>query len=115
MTDSQTRSAITLELCDAFLAANDALTQRRASAIPEGVIDALVELRWLDWRGGLLQLTALGAAVLMKLQTMQTFAADQSSLTASAPLIQPSPDGSPSELPTPSAGGHLLRKAPSRA
>jgi hypothetical protein len=55
-------------ICDAFLAAADALSQRRARDIPEHTIDRLVDLRWLEWNGGTLRLTSLGEIVLMKMQ-----------------------------------------------
>lgn len=38
----------------------DLLRQRRASEIDETVIEDLVELAWLEWAGGSLQLTATG-------------------------------------------------------
>lgn len=36
------------------------LRQRRASEIDESIIEDLVELAWLEWAGGSLQLTATG-------------------------------------------------------
>ncbi|WP_343633659.1 hypothetical protein [Roseateles sp.] len=38
----------------------DALQRRRASEIPEALIDRLVDLDWLEWRGGGLHLTTTG-------------------------------------------------------
>jgi len=38
----------------------EALQQRRASEIPEPLIDRFVELDWLEWHGGSLRLTTTG-------------------------------------------------------
>ncbi len=38
----------------------DLLQKRRASEIDPGVIDELVQLSWLEWVGGTLQLTTTG-------------------------------------------------------
>jgi hypothetical protein len=39
------------------------LRQRRAGEIDAGMIDELVDLFWLEWFGGSLQLTATGANI----------------------------------------------------
>jgi hypothetical protein len=41
----------------------DLLRHRRAGEIDACVIDELVELSWLEWFGGSLQLTATGANI----------------------------------------------------
>ncbi len=41
----------------------DALHRRRASEIPELLIDRLVRQRWLEWRGGALCLTEDGERI----------------------------------------------------
>lgn len=41
----------------------DALHRRRASEIPEPLIDRLVSQRWLEWRGGALCLTEDGERI----------------------------------------------------
>jgi hypothetical protein len=61
-------SRIDHAICDSFLSAADALSQRRARDIPEPTIDHLVDLRWLEWDGGTLRLTNVGEIVLMKMQ-----------------------------------------------
>jgi hypothetical protein len=61
---------INAAVCESFLAAADALSRRRARDIPENTIDRLVDLRWLEWSGGMLRLTQVGEIVLMKVQAM---------------------------------------------
>ena len=61
---------INAAVCESFLAAADALSRRRARDIPEMTIDRLVDLRWLEWSGGMLRLTQVGEIVLMKVQAM---------------------------------------------
>jgi hypothetical protein len=41
----------------------DALHRRRASEIPEPLIERLVRQQWLEWRGGALCLTADGESI----------------------------------------------------
>ncbi|ANH68464.1 hypothetical protein [Mitsuaria sp. 7] len=41
----------------------DALHRRRASDIPEPLIERLVSQRWLEWRGGALCLTSDGESI----------------------------------------------------
>ncbi|OWQ48690.1 hypothetical protein CDL60_01970 [Roseateles noduli] len=41
----------------------DALHRRRASEIPEPLIEQLVRQRWLEWRGGALCLTGDGERI----------------------------------------------------
>lgn len=38
----------------------DALQRRCANEIPEPLIDRLVDLDWLEWRGGALRMTTTG-------------------------------------------------------
>ena len=51
------------ELRDALLATVDLLYRRRAGDIQEGYIDDYVALKWLEWHGGGLRLTASGNTV----------------------------------------------------
>lgn len=44
-------------------AVQDLLQRNRASEIGEAVIDELVELCWLEWDGGSLQVTATGGNI----------------------------------------------------
>lgn len=53
-------------LQDSLLATVDALSRRRACDIPEQTIDRFVAMRWLQWNGGNLRLTATGEEVLVK-------------------------------------------------
>lgn len=56
-----TTGSLELEaLRDALRVSVDALQRRRASEIPEALIDRLVELDWLEWNGGNLRLTTTG-------------------------------------------------------
>jgi hypothetical protein len=41
----------------------DLLARRRADLVAEGFIDEYVALRWLEWNGGTLRLTAAGDIV----------------------------------------------------
>ncbi|SEK62619.1 hypothetical protein SAMN05216359_102447 [Roseateles sp. YR242] len=47
-------------LRDALRTSVEALQRRRASEIPELLIDRLVRLDWLEWNGGTLRLTTTG-------------------------------------------------------
>ena len=55
-------------LHDSLLATVDLLSRRRAGEIPEKTIDHFVAIRWLEWNGGGLRLTAAGEGVLVKVQ-----------------------------------------------
>jgi hypothetical protein len=55
-------------LHDSLLATVDLLSRRRAGDIPEKTIDQFVAIRWLEWNGGGLRLTAAGESVLVKVQ-----------------------------------------------
>jgi hypothetical protein len=55
------------ELRGALLATVDLLYRRRASQIQDGYIDGYVSLKWLEWNGGGLRLTATGDAVCRQL------------------------------------------------
>jgi hypothetical protein len=59
---------INAALHDSLLATVDALSRRRARDIPEKTIDQFVAIRWLEWNGGNLRLTAAGESVLLKCQ-----------------------------------------------
>lgn len=56
------------KLHESLLATVDALSRRRARDIPETTIDQFVAIRWLEWNGGTLRLTAAGESVLVKVQ-----------------------------------------------
>ncbi len=53
-------------LQESLLATVDALSRRRACDIPEQTIDRFVALRWLQWNGGTLRLTATGEEMVVK-------------------------------------------------
>ncbi|MDP9126196.1 MAG: hypothetical protein M3N82_16645 [Pseudomonadota bacterium] len=57
---------INTALQDSLLATVDALSRRRACDIPEQTIDRFVAMRWLQWNGGNLRLTAAGEDMLAK-------------------------------------------------
>ncbi len=57
---------INTALQDSLLATVDALSRRRACDIPEQTIDRFVAMRWLQWNGGNLRLTATGEDMLAK-------------------------------------------------
>ena len=59
-------SKIDPALQESLLATVDALSRRRACDIPEQTIDRFVALRWLQWNGGNLRLTAAGEEMLVK-------------------------------------------------
>src|SRR6187402_2911870 len=61
-----TLSKINTALQDSLLATVDALSRRRACDIPEQTIDRFVAMRWLQWNGGNLRLTAAGEEMLVK-------------------------------------------------
>jgi hypothetical protein len=48
------------ELRHEFLATVDSLQRRRADLISESLVDAYVELNWLEWNGGSLRVTETG-------------------------------------------------------
>jgi hypothetical protein len=63
---SLARSALHLPLQvlhDTLLATIDLLERRRAGEVRAGLLDAYVNIRWLEWNGGALRLTATGEAV----------------------------------------------------
>ncbi len=66
MKNAATLSKINTALQDSLLATVDALSRRRACDIPEQTIDRFVALRWLQWNGGNLRLTAAGEEMLVK-------------------------------------------------
>jgi len=57
----------------------DALQRRRASEIPESLIERLVELDWLEWRGGTLRLTTTGENIYRRELTSARAGIDRSS------------------------------------
>ena len=52
----------------ALPASLDMLYRRRAAEIPPGFIDDYVALRWLEWHGGGLRVTAAGEDVCLQLR-----------------------------------------------
>ena len=69
MTISMLKSPLRREaLRDALLAAVDLLHRRRANEIHEDDIDDYVALKWLEWNGGGLRLTASGDTVCRQLR-----------------------------------------------
>lgn len=50
-------------LRSALLTSLDSLHRRRAAEIPDGYIEDYVAIRWLEWHGGGLRLTATGQNV----------------------------------------------------
>ena len=66
MKTTATLSKINSALHDSLLATVDALSRRRACDIPEQTIDRFVAMRWLQWNGGNLRLTAAGEEMLVK-------------------------------------------------
>ena len=56
---------INTALQDSLLATVDALSRRRACDIPEQTIDRFIAMRWLQWNGGNLRLTAAGEEMLV--------------------------------------------------
>ena len=65
MTTTATLAKINTALQDSLLATVDALSRRRACDIPEQTIDRFVAMRWLQWNGGNLRLTAAGEEILV--------------------------------------------------
>ena len=61
-----TLAKINTALHESLLATVDALSRRRACDIPETTIDRFVAMRWLQWNGGNLRLTAAGEEMLVK-------------------------------------------------
>jgi hypothetical protein len=53
----------------ALPASVDMLYRRRAAQIPDGYIDAYVALRWLEWHGGGLRVTAVGENICLQLRS----------------------------------------------
>ena len=69
MTISMLKGTLRREaLRDALLATVDLLHRRRASEIQEDDIDDYVALKWLEWNGGGLRLTASGDTVCRQLR-----------------------------------------------
>lgn len=69
MTISLSKSPLRREaLRAALLATVDLLYRRRASEIEEDDIDGYVALKWLEWNGGGLRLTASGDSVCRQLR-----------------------------------------------
>ena len=66
MKSPATLAKINTALQDSLLATVDALSRRRACDIPEQTIDRFVAMRWLQWNGGNLRLTAAGEEMLVK-------------------------------------------------
>ena len=66
MTTQATLAKLNTALQDSLLATVDALSRRRACDIPEQTIDRFVAMRWLQWNGGNLRLTAAGEEMLVK-------------------------------------------------
>ena len=66
MKTATTLAKINTALHDSLLATVDALSRRRACDIPEQTIDRFVALRWLQWSGGSLRLTAAGEEMVVK-------------------------------------------------
>ena len=66
MNTPATLAKINTALQDSLLATVDALSRRRACDIPEQTIDRFVAMRWLQWNGGNLRLTAAGEEMLVK-------------------------------------------------
>ena len=65
MKTTATLAKINTALQDSLLATVDALSRRRACDIPEQTIDRFVAMRWLQWNGGNLRLTAAGEEMLV--------------------------------------------------
>ena len=59
---------INTALQESLLVTVDLLSRRRACDIPEQTIDRFVALRWLQWNGGSLRLTAAGEALVVQVQ-----------------------------------------------
>ena len=57
---------INTALQESLLVTVDLLSRRRACDIPEQTIDRFVAMRWLQWNGGNLRLTAAGEEMLVK-------------------------------------------------
>lgn len=68
MKTAATLAKINSALHESWLATVDALARRRAGDIPEKTIDQFVAIRWLEWNGGGLRLTAAGEGILVKTQ-----------------------------------------------
>ena len=63
-----TLAKINTALQESLLVTVDLLARRRACDIPEQTIDRFVALRWLQWNGGSLRLTAAGEALVVQVQ-----------------------------------------------
>jgi hypothetical protein len=63
-----TLAKINTALQESLLVTVDLLSRRRACDIPEQTIDRFVALRWLQWNGGSLRLTAAGEAMVVQVQ-----------------------------------------------
>jgi hypothetical protein len=66
MKTTPTLAKINTALQDSLLATVDALARRRACDIPEQTIDRFIAMRWLQWNGGNLRLTAAGEEILVQ-------------------------------------------------
>lgn len=55
------QDAVDQELCAELLDTVDALSRRRADLVDENLVAKLVRKGWLQWHGGALQLTSIGA------------------------------------------------------
>ena len=66
MKTATTLAKINTALQESLLVTVDLLSRRRACDIPEQTIDRFVALRWLQWSGGNLRLTAVGEEMLVK-------------------------------------------------
>ncbi len=66
MKTATTLTRLNTALQESLLATVDALSRRRACDIPEQTIDRFVALRWLQWNGGTLRLTAAGEEMVVK-------------------------------------------------
>ena len=68
MKTATTLAKINTALQESLLVTVDLLSRRRACDIPEQTIDRFVALRWLQWNGGSLRLTAAGEAMVVQVQ-----------------------------------------------
>lgn len=66
------RQAHQQALRDALLETVDKLHRRRASDIPDGLIDDYVQLDWLEWHGGGLRLTTTGQNLCRQLSGLRS-------------------------------------------
>ncbi|WP_423601560.1 hypothetical protein [Roseateles sp. MS654] len=71
----------------------DALQRRQANEIPEDLIDRLVELDWLEWRGGALRLTTTGENIYRK--ELAQWRASTAQAPATDPAVKETPMAKP--------------------